>query len=432
MSSIEETGAELAALLKASAEEQVQTKAIDLREVRGRELAKDKRIKRIEGSTWLVPSQSQTSGGYVVNIAATTCTCPDHETRRTKCKHIFAVLFVIEVSQTTETASDGSKVVTETVKVTRKTYAQNWPAYNRAQTQEKETAQKLLRDLCDGIVTPPHPGRGPKPIPLSDAVYGMTMKVYSTVSGRRATTDIQACADAGHMTKAPHYNSLFNYFEKPELTPLLTVLVEESAAPLACVESKFAVDSTGFGTVTYRRWYDAKYGKEMKEHGWIKAHAMIGTSTNNITTVRVTDGTSNDCPELPALVDATKQRFTLGEVSADKAYLSHANLAAIEAAGAVPYVPFKLNSKSEGSAAWRRMWGYFTYKQEEFLAHYHARSNVESTFSAIKRKFGGAVRSKHFTAQVNEVLCKCLCHNLSTLVHAIHELGIEPTFGRAS
>ena len=75
------------------------------------------------------------------------------------------------------------------------------------------------------------------------------------------------------------------------------------------------------------------------------------------------------------------------------------------------------------------MWGLFLYKQAEFLAHYHQRSNAESTFSAVKRKFGGAVRSKRLDAQVNEVLCKVLCHNLSCLVHAIHELGIEPSFG---
>lgn len=46
----------------------------------------------------------------------------------------------------------------------------------------------------------------------------------------------------------------------------------------------------------------------------------------------------------------------------------------------------------------------------------------------IKRKFGGAVRSKNPIAQVNEILCKVLCHNLAVLVHAIHELGVEPAF----
>jgi hypothetical protein len=51
------------------------------------------------------------------------------------------------------------------------------------------------------------------------------------------------------------------------------------------------------------------------------------------------------------------------------------------------------------------------FKQEEFQAAYHKRSNVETTFLAIKRRFGSSVRSKTFTAQVNEILCKVLCHN---------------------
>jgi hypothetical protein len=33
------------------------------------------------------------------------------------------------------------------------------------------------------------------------------------------------------------------------------------------------------------------------------------------------------------------------------------------------------------------MWGLFMYKQADFLAHYHPRSNVESTLSAVKRTF---------------------------------------------
>jgi transposase len=70
----------------------------------------------------------------------------------------------------------------------------------------------------------------------------------------------------------------------------------------------------------------------------------------------------------------------------------------------------------------------FEARNEEFLAHYHQRSNVESAFSALKRKFGASVRAKAFPAQVNEVLLKCLCYNLSCLVHAIHELRIDPSF----
>ena len=53
---------------------------------------------------------------------------------------------------------------------------------------------------------------------------------------------------------------------------------------------------------------------------------------------------------------------------------------------------------------------------------------IERTFSMIKRKFGGAVRSKLQPAQFNEVLCKVLCHNLAVLVHETRELGISPSF----
>ena len=399
---------------------------VDARQERGLQIAKGRGLKKADAKRWLVPSQSS-QGTYIVDSEGHTCTCPDHETRAVKCKHLWAV----ELAVTIEASPDGT-VTTETVKITRKTYVQDWPAYNAAQCAEKQHVQMLLRDLCDGIVTPPHNGRGPKPIPLSDAVYGMTMKVYTTVSGRRATTDIEACANAGHMAKAPHYNSIFNYFEKPEMTALLTSLVEQSAAPLASVESKFAIDSTGFGTSIYRRWFDHKYGREMKEHTWIKAHIVCGVTTNIVTAVNVTDGFSNDSPEMPALIGRTDRTFTIAEVSADKAYLSHNNLAAVTWTGATPYIPFKSNSQGDGSAAWRRMFHLYNFKREEFLQHYHQRSNVESTFSAMKRKFGANVRSKLFTAQINEVLCKVLCYNLSVLVHSMYELGIDPRLGRAA
>jgi len=75
------------------------------------------------------------------------------------------------------------------------------------------------------------------------------------------------------------------------------------------------------------------------------------------------------------------------------------------------------------------MWHLFQAHREEFLTHYHRRSNVEATFSALKRKFGGSLRSKKRTAQVNELLAKVLAYNLSVVTHAVFELGIDPGFG---
>jgi hypothetical protein len=51
----------------------------------------------------------------------------------------------------------------------------------------------------------------------------------------------------------------------------------------------------------------------------------------------------------------------------------------------------------------------------------------------IKSKFGGSLFSKSYEGQVNEVLCKVICHNLCCLISAIYELGLPvPQFSHTS
>jgi hypothetical protein len=78
------------------------------------------------------------------------------------------------------------------------------------------------------------------------------------------------------------------------------------------------------------------------------------------------------------------------------------------------------------------MFHYSQFKRDDLLQHYHKRSNIESTFSMLERKFGDSLRSKTDTALVNESLCKILCHNLVVLIHEMHELGIEPVFWQSA
>lgn len=393
---------------------------MDAREERGLAIARKGGIQSV-GRVWQVSSQS-TASAYVVSLHERKCSCPDYELRGAKCKHLFAVEYFVKWRR----EPDGS--VTETRRV-RLTYAQNWPAYNEAQTREKERVAELLRGLCAGIVPAPQVGRGRPRLPLADVTFAAVMKVYSTFSGRRASSDIRDCAARGLVDAAPHYNSVFRYLESPSLTPILTALIEESAGPLAAVETDFAVDSSGFSTSTYARYFDHKYGRVRSEHAWVKAHITTGVKTNVVTAAKITEGYDADCPELPALVATTAKRFPVAEVSADKAYLSNDNLAAIRSVGAVPFIPFKSNSRRDsGSELWRRMFYFFHYERPKFLEHYHKRSNVESTFSMIKRTLGGAVRSKIPVAQCNEVLCKLVAHNLRVLVAAIYELQIDPMF----
>jgi len=128
------------------------------------------------------------------------------------------------------------------------------------------------------------------------------------------------------------------------------------------------------------------------------------------------------------LLKTTAKAFTISEVSADAAYGSKDNVYAIAAHNGTPFIAFKTNATGKASALYEQMFHYFMYRREEFLQRYHKRSNVESTFSMLKRKFGDSLRSKTDTALVNETLCKVLCHNLVVLIHEMHELDLTPVF----
>ena len=95
---------------------------------------------------------------------------------------------------------------------------------------------------------------------------------------------------------------------------------------------------------------------EKKCQRWIKLHAQVGTITNVIASAEATESTVGDSVMLaPLLASSVARGFNVRELSADKAYLSNENLTAVEAVGAVPYVPFKSNSRATGkSDAWRR------------------------------------------------------------------------------
>lgn len=310
---------------------------------------------------------------------------------------------------------------------TRKTYPQDWPAYNSAQTQEKEMVAALLHDLCNAIETPPQ-GRGRPRLPLPDVIFAAVMKVYGTMSGRRSMTDLREFEARGYMAKAPSYNSIFDYLDNPVLTPLLRAMIEESSRPVREVEADFAIDSTGFSTSVHKRWFDAKYGRVQSVTEYVKAHAMVGVTTNIVTSAEATPGNINDYPLLTELLGSTIRRFDVARVCADKGYSGRSNIEAIRAAGAVPFVAFKSNAKAGPPSAWRDSFESFRSDPDAFYRRYHKRSNVETTFSMIKAKFGGFVRSKTPQAQRNEVLCKVLAHNLCVLVQSFYELGIEPQF----
>ena len=188
-------------------------------------------------------------------------------------------------------------------------------------------------------------------------------------------------------------------------------MVGPSAHPLALLEEGFVPDSTGIQTTSFGAWREEKHG-DKREHVWLKAHALAGTKTHIVAAISVTGKDGADNPQL--------------EVFGDKAYCARANYALAQELGFNLYVPFRSNQTGRITTArkrthshsvlWRRAFYFFQMHREEFEAKFHAGSNVESVFNALKRKFGETLKSKNRTAEINELLAKVLAYNLTVLI----------------
>ncbi len=123
-------------------------------------------------------------------------------------------------------------------------------------------------------------------------------KVYSTISSRRFSSDLREAHERGYLSKPIPGLKVPQFFENAALTPILKSLIVQSSLPLRSVETKFAIDSSGFSTSKFERWFDHKYGVTRRRCTWIKVHIACGVKTNVVTAVRILD---KDAARLPAV-----------------------------------------------------------------------------------------------------------------------------------
>src|SRR6266567_4335188 len=178
---------------------------MDARHERGLQLAQRGHITKHAGG-WKVLSQSG-NGSYFVHLEDhPSCTCPDFEIRQQPCKHIHAVECLIVLNTITE----GCQTITTKTKTVRITYKQNWPAYNAAQTEEKERFIVLL-DALSKLVDQPMQSNGRPRLPLADMVFACVYKVYVGFSARRFMRDLREAETASITASAT-----FGYSASPD------------------------------------------------------------------------------------------------------------------------------------------------------------------------------------------------------------------------
>lgn len=321
-------------------------------------------------------------------------------------------------------------------KIKRMTYSQEWWSYNEAQTKEKILSEKLLLELLDAIPDQEiFSKKGGRPwTPIRQRIFYMYLYAYSGYSARRCISDLQMAKDRSIISKVPHFNSILNFHSSKSVTTFLMKLIWMTSLPLRNIEETFAIDASGFSTSLFERWFNVRTQLPERKRHWKKAHLCVGVKSHIIVSMEITEGHEADSPELIPLVEQAGKNFEIENVCADKAYLSRQNFDKIAEMGAIPYIPFKSNStgNKKGSIIWSRMFDLFLKNREAFDKEYHQRSNVETTFHMIKKKFGNHLKTKKDDSQVNEILMKCLCHNLAVLVHESIELGLEVDLGKCA
>jgi len=312
----------------------------------------------------------------------------------------------------------------------RKTYKQNWSIYTLHQTTEKLMVYKIFNDVIDYLdIHQVYKGNGRPNVNLKDMLKCLCIQIYNGPSSRRNNSELILVQGLGYINKTYHFTTICKYLRKQELTHLLHYLYKTLAEPLKTLENYFSIDATGFSTFDRKKWIEVRL--ETKQHkDYKKLHALCGNLTNVVVSVEVTEGTQHESPYFKVLLRDAAKRFSIKEICADSGYLSRENCNISQELNIEPFILPKKNSiaLAKGSQAWHKMIRLWKDNLEVFKEHYHRRSNIETVFSMIKKKFRHYVRSKDDIAKINEILCLICCHNACVLAEALLAYDLKLDF----
>ena len=132
----------------------------------------------------------------------------------------------------------------------------------------------------------------------------------------------------------------------------------------------------------------------MQEYDWVKVSLMTGVKTNVVTAVEIDErygaGTARSSPPWSTDRPDLHIRRSLGR----RGVPSYENMERGPEHGGTPYIAFKSNTTAVEGGTLAKMFHLYNFNRDDYLSHYHKRSNVETTFWMIKAKFGDHLRSQ--------------------------------------
>jgi hypothetical protein len=305
-----------------------------------------------------------------------------------------------------------------------KFYGQNWPIYYEASRTEKLMVYRIIKDAVDALEIIDGYKDGRPSAKLKEILISLCIQEYSGLSSWRVESELKIAQQLNFLETVYKRSTLNKYLDNPEITKWLEELYQNIAIPLAEVEEVLAVDSTGI-SVAYgkKKWVEVR--EEFQLHrDYKKLHIICGTRSNIIFAAKVTHGTSHDSPPFKELLEKATAITKAKEVCGDPAYTNHENVTLISSKGMVPFLMPKKNFviRNRGSSVWGKMVRLWHDNLPLFKLHYHQRSNVESCFSMIKRKYSFYTRAKTKVSQTNEILRKVVCLNAGILSESLLEM----------
>ncbi len=317
----------------------------------------------------------------------------------------------------------------------QRNYPRDWPLYQKACSQEKLMFFRILKDAVDHLMIEEQPqGSGRPQAYLGDIVKSLCIKSYHNYSSWRTESELKIARAMGIIDEVYRRTTLMKYMQDPQVTKILHKLYKIIAEPIAPLEIYFAADATGISNAYGNaRWMTIRHTKEevKKRREYSKLHIISGCKTNIISSAKITKGSVHESPHFPTLLDDTAKIFSVKEILADAGYLAKSNTKAAEKIGATPFIAPKKNTnvpRRGPKSSWGKMLLMWKYNKTYFAEHYHRRSNVESTFGAMKRKFGDFCRCKKPESQENEILCKIVCYNAAVLSEALLSADLNVPF----
>ena len=313
----------------------------------------------------------------------------------------------------------------------RERYPRDESAYNKGQEEEFLLFLEYLEPATEYVLD--------KNLPagcsfeyykkIHDSLICLCLKKYWGKSLRRSMGFIKYIVWREFPgVKVPCFKTLDNRQNNPTISFYADKIIEATAKPLSCLETKFTTDGTGEATFQYSTWYSIKVSKELRK----KDHKVAEvTSTIKLHAAIVVDVLDHEEPSLMQKhIEIASHNFTIEDWSADTYYLTRDNCSSVRDVNGRAHIRIKARTRSDakGSPEWKRTVSLQKAKDQKELDELNLRQNGESTNSAKKRKFGGYTLARNDFSQVNDIKISWACYNFSVLARAYYEYDIVPGF----